>query len=64
LSLGVSMVVAETELGDVSGEVVFVVHGAIPPEATTAVQPEGKAGGVTPSKFCENVVVRTPSRMM
>jgi hypothetical protein len=66
LSLGVVTVAAETEFGAESGEVVFVAHGFIDPDATWAVQPAGSAGGVTPSKFCRSVVVvfRTPSRIV
>src|SRR3981081_1506356 len=62
LSLVEPTVAAETEFGPVSGEVVLVAQGAMEPEAMTAVQPLGKAGGETASKFCTGAVVGPPPR--
>jgi hypothetical protein len=33
----------------------------MPPSIDVAVHPDGITGAVTPSKFCENVVVGTPA---
>ena len=43
--------IADAEFGAVSLLVLSVTHG-LPVPTTVEVQPEGKAGAVTPSKFC------------
>src|SRR6185436_8310570 len=51
LSLIPSWSVTKTSLGAVSGPMVEVAHMSGSPEPFDAVQPAGRAGAVTPSKF-------------
>src|SRR2546423_8313559 len=60
-SLTVLGSVTKALFGAVSLEVVEVTHGEALPVATVEVQPGGKAGAVTLSKFSENVTLGTPS---
>src|SRR5262245_36353273 len=53
--------VAKALFGGVSLEVVEVTHAGALPLATVDVQPAGKAGAVTPSKFSEKATLGAPS---
>src|ERR1700681_3914987 len=48
----------KASLGAVSGVTTEVTHRVGSPEAFVATQPAGRAGAVTPSKFCANVVLQ------
>jgi hypothetical protein len=56
----VVMSVTNASFGAVSGVVAEVTHGGKVPTVVVAVQPAGRAGAVTPSKFCVAPVTGDP----